>query len=82
MHKAGLKMKRQRPLLSDSPVNSNSFTVQERLRCAPAEPHKLRVTKHWVQILQQPALSFRIFTHTHAQYHDTFILRLHYLSKV
>lgn len=45
------------------PVDSRSLAVHQGLGGAPAEANKLGVTKHWIQVLQQPRFSFGVWKH-------------------
>lgn len=39
------------PRIGSLPVNAHGLAVHQRLGSAPAESDKLRITKHWVQVL-------------------------------
>lgn len=43
-----------------SPVHGHALALHQGLGCAPAEANKLRVTKHWVQVLEEPSFSFGV----------------------
>lgn len=50
-------------LLIIIPVDNHTLAVHQGLGSAPAKSNKLRVTEHWVQVLQQPRFSFGVWKH-------------------
>lgn len=49
--------------LSSLPVDSHCLAVHQGLGSAPAKSNKLRVTEHWVQVLQHPCFSLWVWKH-------------------
>jgi len=43
------------------PVDRHALAVHQGLGSAPAKSNELRVTKHWIQVLQHPRFSLRIW---------------------
>lgn len=48
-------------LITCLPVNADSFAVHQSLGRAPAKSNKLRVSKHGVQVPEEPGFSFGVW---------------------
>lgn len=48
-------------LVGSLPVNSHTLAVNQGLGRAPAKADKLRITKHRIQVLQQPRFGLRVW---------------------
>lgn len=46
--------------LGSLPVDSHSLAIHQGLGSAPAKSDKLRVTEHWVQVLEEPRFSLGV----------------------